>query len=356
MTASGLSRTLYSNNHPVRNGRGAFTLVELLVVISVIALLIAILLPSLNGAREQARSVKCLANQKEISNAMNVFAGSHNGFCQLYANDGDEIIGRISVDPDRKRYEYDADGELLCWPAALAKAAGAKIVSNSDWGVLANDFQTGKSKLKSNKKFEQFICPSDKVEINTPMYPSGTSIKAETSSSELRYWGYLSYGINEDLLGVEDKPRHGVAWPAVFRNDIWGENSTSKCYEAGLRLRGNLDRVQSPSECLLTVDAGLKNSSAAKTGTWDLDTALGFGNSVDTARVQLGPCLENFINCYPQRLPFNRHGRKGTLNIGFCDGSGHRITVGAWKDDPFYLIEEVPKNYSQTVRISPYRR
>lgn len=87
--------------HPSSFRRRAFTLVELLVVVGIIAVLVALLMPSLAAARQQARSVTCKSNVRQIAMA-----------CQMYANEQKYWIGFTNgIDRKVLLYPYLQQGQ-----------------------------------------------------------------------------------------------------------------------------------------------------------------------------------------------------------------------------------------------------
>lgn len=70
----------------MKPSRHAFTLIELLVVISIIALLVAILLPALSTARKEAKAIQCGANIRQIALAVHMYANDNQDLLPPYQN------------------------------------------------------------------------------------------------------------------------------------------------------------------------------------------------------------------------------------------------------------------------------
>src|SRR5687767_9151599 len=95
------------------HSKRAFTLVELLVVIGIIALLIAILMPALSAARRQANTTKCMANLRSIGQAIMLYVHDHKGIMPLSVHRYDAQGDNIPDPAPGGNWEYR-------WPDRLA--------------------------------------------------------------------------------------------------------------------------------------------------------------------------------------------------------------------------------------------
>ena len=64
----------------MHRARAAFTLVELLVVVAIIAILAALLLPALSAAKQKALRAACTSNSKQMGVGLNIYAGDSSDY------------------------------------------------------------------------------------------------------------------------------------------------------------------------------------------------------------------------------------------------------------------------------------
>ncbi len=84
--------------------RSGFTLIELLVVISIIAVLMALLLPGIQNAREAARRIQCESQMRNVSTALHSFASAQNGRLPYLLTNGGNPNSVRSLDPAGAAY------------------------------------------------------------------------------------------------------------------------------------------------------------------------------------------------------------------------------------------------------------
>lgn len=115
----------------MRSRRAAgFTLVELLVLIGIIAILISILLPSLSSARRSANSVKCLANLRQIGQALMMYSQENKGVWPVAVH---EVTAHIKVAQERRWYDLLAE-YVSNRKTNTAKGIGKLRQSSVIWG------------------------------------------------------------------------------------------------------------------------------------------------------------------------------------------------------------------------------
>src|SRR5205823_3632319 len=110
-----------------------FTLVELLVVIGIIALLIAILFPTLRRAGSAARRIRCMANQRQLVTAWHLYAREFRGYIPLAYPDGG--VSRVNAAIDIQFIPWViGDKRESAAPAYLPKGVAAHT---DDWLLKA---------------------------------------------------------------------------------------------------------------------------------------------------------------------------------------------------------------------------
>jgi prepilin-type N-terminal cleavage/methylation domain-containing protein/prepilin-type processing-associated H-X9-DG protein len=234
-----------STPRPSRRTR-AFTLVELLVVIGIIALLISILLPALSKARSESVKLKCLSNLRQLGTIV-----------QQYANDNRGWVPRDYHYDDQYRGDKPNVGFHILWAESFAHYFGG-----DKWPLPLTD-SSGRDAILTPYllKIPIYQCP------------------AKPRASQAFSYGTSSWGLNSDD-GTDHLPNGGEAQPAIKISTVRYPAQVAYMTEMTQRLPdNNFDHYDMKDHTALTYDPpGVLNTNTGALRLLDDDRHRGYCN------------------------------------------------------------------------------
>ena len=282
---------------------GAFTLVELLVVIGVIGVLVGILLPALAAARRAAQSVKCLNNLRQVATGALIHSQRHKGFYPLAGHLQAPGARPADLrDPERVRYTYYEPPNSSYFLASFHGAIGALF--GNQRGLDEFTFNAQVAAENDPEGFlRMFYCPSD---LSRP--EEMTYAWVYYANDGAGWYLRQSYVVNEAFLGWDD---------------------------ARDRRRGNVNRIAKPSQVFLAMD-GRTGGPARRVGNMSFATIT---NKTSLGPVTLADALAGNARAGdPQNFDLRRH--RTRVNIGFLDGHAETLPIEAGKLRSVLILPE----------------